>query len=84
MIPNKVIAVDFQADTDKDIEAKVLLLSADGKLKIGRPYLKENLTLKHLGSSKGIKIRVSKFHAKANYRKTIGFRVKITKVMLKA
>lgn len=82
VIPGKAIEVNFQGDKGKDVEAKVLLLSEDGKLKIGDPYLKENLTLKHLGSGKGIKIRVSKFHAKANYRKTIGSRPKFTKVVL--
>ncbi len=68
----------------KDIEVAALLLSKDGKLKIGTPYLKEKLTLKRVEDIKGLKIRVSKFHAKANYRRTIGYRSKITKVVFKA
>lgn len=81
VFPGKIFAVSLQKESD-DIEANVLLLSDDGKLKIGTPYLKEKLTLKRIEDSKGVKIRVSKFHAKANYRKTIGYRSKITKIML--
>ena len=82
IVPGKTLGVDFQGELDKDIEASVLLLAEDGKIKIGTPYLKEKLTLKRVGNIKGDKIRVSKFHAKANYRKTIGYRSKITNVIL--
>lgn len=82
IVPNETLEVDFLGEDNKDIEAKVLLLSEDSKLKIGNPYLKESLTLKRIENGKGEKIRVSRFHAKANYRKTIGFRSKITKVVL--
>lgn len=82
VIPNQILEVDFLGEEDKDIEVDVLLLSEDDKLKIGTPFLKEKLTLKRVENTKGEKIRVSKFHAKANYRKTIGFRAKRTKVML--
>jgi len=81
--PDKVLEVSSQKE-GKDIEAAVLLLSEDGKLKIGKPYLKERLILKRIDDIKGRKIRVAKFHAKANYRRTIGYRSKITKVVLKA
>lgn len=81
VIPNQALEVDFQGEGDKDIEANVLLLSENEKLKIGNPYLKEKLTLKYLGNIKGSKIKVRKFHAKANYRRTTGFRSKLTKVM---
>lgn len=82
VIPNKDFLIDFQTEDKKDLEAKVLLLVEKGKIKIGKPYLKEKLTLKVKENVKGEKIRVSKFHAKANFRKTIGFRPKFTKVVL--
>lgn len=82
VVPGQPFIVDFLGDSDKDIEVNVLLSSEGDNLKIGNPYLKEKLSLKRIENSKGEKIRVSKFHAKANYRKTIGYRSKITKVML--
>lgn len=84
VVPDRILGVNFQGEGSKDLEANVLLLSEDDKLKIGNPYLKEKLTLRRIEDVKGVKIGVSKFHAKANYRKTIGFRPKITKVMLEA
>ena len=82
VIPGQTLEVALQKGSDKDIEVNVLLLSEDGKLKIGSPYLKEKLALKRVEDGKGKKIRVSKFHAKANYRRTTGYRSKITKVVL--
>jgi len=80
LIPNKPFEVDFLGN-EKDFEAAVLLLSENGKVKIGTPYLKEKLTLKFLESTRGEKIRVAKFHAKANYRKVIGHKSKQTKLV---
>ena len=80
VIPDKSFEITSQPGTD--IEVNVLLLSEDGKLKIGNPYLKEKLTLRNIEEGRGDKIRVSKFHAKANYRKTTGSRSKITKFVL--
>lgn len=82
VIPDKVFGVASQGDSAKDIEVLVLMMVEDGKLKLGKPYLSEKLTLKRVENTKGEKIKVSKFHAKANYRKTIGYRSKITKVVL--
>lgn len=81
VIPGQALEVALQQEA-KDIEVNVLLLSEDSKLKIGSPYLKEKLTLKRIEDTKGPKIRVSKFHAKANYRRTTGYRSKLTKVVL--
>lgn len=80
LIPNQQIEVDL-LDSDKDIEATLLFLSENGKVKIGAPYLKEKLTLKSLGVVKGEKIRVAKFHAKANYRRVTGHRSKKTRLV---
>ena len=79
--PGKIIEVSLQKEPGKDIQADVLLLSEDGKFKIGRPYLKEKLVLKKIEDIKGSKIRVAKFHAKANYRRTTGYRSSITRVV---
>ncbi len=81
VIPDKSLEVSIQP-TDKDIEVNVLLLSDGDKLNLGNPYLKEKLMLKIIEQTRGAKIRVSKFHAKANYRRTVGFRSKLTKVIL--
>ena len=82
VMPNQPIEVDFLGDGQKKIEAQVLLLSEEGKLSIGTPYLREKLTLDFLDNIKGDKIRVAKFHAKANYRKVIGHRAKKTRLIL--
>lgn len=82
VIPGQALEVALQPESGKGIEVNVLLLSEEGKLKIGNPYLKEKLTLKWIEDLKGEKIRVSKFHAKANYRRTTGYRSKLTKVVL--
>ena len=80
VVPNVPFEVARQED-GREVIAKVLLLSQDGKLSVGKPYLKDDLTLKRVEDLKGPKIRVSKFHAKANFRKTIGYRSKLTKVV---
>ena len=81
IVPNEEILVDWLGIDAKKIEASVLLLSEDGKIKVGTPYLKEKLTLECLGTVKNKKIRVAKFHAKANYRKVTGARAKKTNVV---
>ncbi len=82
VIPNQPFEVDLLATQDRDIEANVLMLSENGKISIGTPYLKEKLKLKYLEVIKKDKIRVAKFHAKANFRKVTGNRTKKTKVVL--
>ena len=78
--PNIPIEVDLQKG--KGTEVRVLLLYKDGKLKIGKPYLKEKINVKYLENISGDKVRVSKYHAKANYRKVRGFRPRFTRVVL--
>ncbi|OGE26163.1 50S ribosomal protein L21 [Candidatus Daviesbacteria bacterium RIFCSPHIGHO2_02_FULL_39_12] len=81
ILPNQPIEVDWLAEAEKKIEANILLFSENGKIKLGTPYLKEKLTLDCLETVKGTKIRVAKFHAKANFRKVTGARPKRTKVI---
>ncbi len=81
VLPNMPFQIDYQVEKKGDIEANVLIALFDGKLQIGKPYLKEKITLKIIENIKGKKIRVSKYHAKANYRRTTGIRPKYTKVL---
>lgn len=81
-IPGKPVEVTLKNSELKDV--KTILLSEDGKIKLGKPYLKTNPKLKVLEQYRGKKIRVSKFHAKANYRRVKGFRAKLTKIILES
>lgn len=79
--PNVSFNVDF-LDKEGKIEVDVLLLSSgQDKIEIGTPILKEKIALDILGQELDPKIRVSKFHAKANYRRTTGIRPKRSKVV---
>lgn len=80
--PNIPLEVDYLGEGKKNIEASVLLISEGGKVKLGSPYLKDKLSLSFLENIKADKIRVAKFHAKANYRKVTGHRAKKTKIVL--
>ncbi len=81
--PGKEILVDFLGENIKDVTCnKVLLLSNGGKVQIGTPYLKETLNFSVVGQSKN-KIRVAKYHAKANTRKVTGAKVLKTRLKLK-
>jgi ribosomal protein L21 len=79
--PGKPFEITLQEDAP---EAAVLMTVDEDKVSIGKPYLKEKVTLKVLEQKKGVKIRVAKFHAKANYRKVRGFRPQISKVVMEA
>lgn len=78
--PNTTVEVDWVGSDAKNLEVPVLLLSTDGKIQLGAPYLKDKIKLEVVGEDKKTKIKASKFHAKANYRKTTGLRKKVTKV----
>lgn len=80
IIPSIPIEVDWLGDKN-ELEVPVLLLSEDGNIKIGTPFLDRKIKLECIETIKRKKIRVAKFHAKANYRKMIGSRKKMTKVL---
>lgn len=82
VIPNQPLEVDFLSDLEKKIEVLVLLISEDGKIKVGTPYLKDKFMLDYVDTIKTDKIRVAKFHAKANFRKVTGARSKKTRLVL--
>lgn len=80
--PGKTIEVDLLG-ADKTLKVdNVLLRVDDDKVDIGTPFLKESLELEVVGNIKKDKIRVAKFHAKANYRKVIGSRRQMTLLRL--
>lgn len=61
-----------------------VLLTVDGDtINIGTPYLQDIRVLAMvLEQTKGEKIRVLQFKAKARHRRTIGFRAKLTKMKI--
>ncbi len=74
--------VDFLGDTQSFESDRVLLISEDGKLELGQPYLKDKLKFQVLGSVRGSKIRVATYKAKANVRRVKGARATYSKVKL--
>lgn len=80
--PNKVLEIDLTTGRQKDLSLKVLLISEDGRIKIGKPFLKDELILNVLENVKGEKLRVGKYHSKANFRRVTGQRIQHTKVIL--
>ena len=80
LVPKVPVEVDLVAG---EIEAKVLMIVND-KVKLGSPYINEKLKIKKLEDLTKRKIRVAKFHAKANSRKVTGSRRKITKIVLES
>lgn len=59
----------------------VLLLVTDAEAKIGTPNVSGfSVSGKVVDSKRGEKIRVSKFKAKSKYRRSVGFRQRLTTV----
>ncbi len=82
--PGQKLSVNFLGDVKSLDCDKVLLISEGDKLQIGSPYLKEKLAFDILASTRGKKLRVATYHAKANTRKVKGSRQYNSLVMLKA
>lgn len=79
IVPNVPFLVDRQ--DEKKIEADVLLLADEKGIELGKPYLVEKISLQVQEGVSGSKIKVNKFHAKANYRRQTGLRPKYSKVV---
>lgn len=79
-----VIEVDrLSSEKGKISFEEVLLLVNEGSLKIGKPFVSGEKVLATLVENiKGDKIRVSKFKAKARYRRTTGFRAQLSQVKI--
>ncbi|MBI2430702.1 MAG: 50S ribosomal protein L21 [Candidatus Levybacteria bacterium] len=80
-----ILEVDRLTDGEKSdvIFDRVLLTRLDDQVNVGTPLLKNvKVKGKVLALAKREKINVSKFKAKARYRRTTGFRASITKVQI--
>lgn len=68
----------------KKIEADVLLVSDEGKVKVGKPRVKgAEVGLKLVEEEvKGEKLYIRKFKAKSRYRRKTGFRPKYSKLLV--
>ena len=85
VLPGKQFAVDFLGEEVKSLECEsVLLKSEDDKLELGAPFVSGKVVFDVVSVTKGKKIRVAKYHAKANTRKVTGSTKKYTVLMLKA
>lgn len=68
---------------DGKVEADILLVSKDGKIKVGKPVVKDvKVTIKVLGEEKGEKIDVYKYKSKSRYRRHTGFRPQYTRLLI--
>ncbi len=68
----------------KKFEAEVLLFANEGKVKIGKPTLKDvKVKIKVLNEAeKGGKVDIYKFKAKSRYKKHTGFRPQYTRLLV--
>lgn len=79
----QVLELDrLQAEPGSDFVLDQVLMTVDGdSVSLGKPYLDGvTVSAKVLEQTKGDKIRVAKFKAKAKYRRVTGFRASLTKV----
>ena len=61
----------------------VLLVKANGKIKVGQPTLsKSQVEAKIVKHFKGNKIRVATYRAKSRYRRVKGFRPQLTRIKI--
>ena len=78
----EVERLNFKAGEKFPLE-EILLYAADGKIRLGKPKvsgIKVNATV--LEHFKGEKLRISKFKAKAKYRRTTGHRQYLTRIKI--
>lgn len=68
---------------DKLVLEKVILVCKDGRISIGQPYVAgEKVEATVLGQVKGEKVYVKKYKQKVRYRRKIGFRAKLTDIVI--
>jgi large subunit ribosomal protein L21 len=68
---------------EKAPKCDVLLVVGDKEVKIGKPLVSDaKVILKIVEQVKGKKISVQKFKAKSRYRRKIGFRPQLTKMLV--
>jgi large subunit ribosomal protein L21 len=78
------ILVDKIKDTKK-IEYEVLLMVDTGKVKVGKPVVKDSKVDFEVlqDMEKGDKVSIFKYKSKSRYRKRAGFRAKLTRLLIK-
>lgn len=81
--PEKNLTVPFLGEVKEYVCEKVLLKSEGDKLEVGQPFLKEKVVFEVVNNIRGPKIRVATYKAKANYRRVIGSKAKMSVVKLK-
>jgi large subunit ribosomal protein L21 len=81
----KEILVDRLADI-KDISPDILLTVNDGNVKVGKPTIKDTKIVFDVinQEEKQEKIRVFKYKSKSRYRKHVGFRAQMTRLLVKS
>ena len=83
---NEIEVLGNLGDKGKEISfADILLVSLDGKTKIGTPIVKGCLVKAEVIDHKlGSKVIISKFKAKTGYRRKRGFRPQNTSLLIKS
>ncbi len=80
-----VITVEkIKAEVGEAVTFNTLLISAEGEVKVGAPYLNEVVTGTVVEHGKGQKVIIFKYKAKKDYRKKQGHRQPYTMVKIEA
>ncbi len=82
VLPDLPLLVDYLGDIKTLENSKVLLKAEDEDIEVGTPYLNDKLTFSVLENLQGKKVRVATYKSKANTRKVVGFRKKMSKIAL--
>ena len=78
-----VITVEkIKAEVGEAVTFNTLLISAEGEVKVGAPYLNEVVTGTGVEHGKGEKVIIFKYKAKKDYRKKTGHRQPYTKLVI--
>jgi len=68
---------------DEGIDFKTLLFVDGERVNLGKPNLnKAKIVIKNLGEEKGKKLYVKKYKAKSRYRRKIGFRASLSRLLV--
>jgi large subunit ribosomal protein L21 len=73
-----------QEKGEKIVSEEVLLISSEGKPIVGKPYIKgAKVEFEVVSHKKDKKLRVFKYKAKSRYRKTVGHRSLLSKLLVR-
>ncbi len=81
---DEIVVDNLKAKEAASVELETLAIFDTDKEKatLGAPLIKEKTKAKILKNLRGDKIRIAKFKAKVRYRKTQGFRPRLTKIKI--